>query len=207
MKILKSNYSKHYSPKDKWMWDSWFIKEDGKWHMFYLQNQNIGEAHERHQTYPEKCNNPISVGHAVSDDLVRWEELQTALSPTKFSWDEVAIWTGSVIKKDDTYYMFYTGRNKEEILVQKIGLAKSKDLVNWEKVEGPVLEADNIFYHMENSRNALDTVPAWRDPFVFKDPKSGKYYMTVSARVKGDAKEHNACIALAESSDLHTWKI
>ncbi len=214
MKILKSSYAKHYSPKDRWMWDCWFVKHDvpdgdGKWHMFYLQNIKMENPKDRHQVNPEKADSPVTVGHAVSDNLIDWKEVGTAIEPTKFSWDEVAIWTGSIVKKGDWYYKFYTGRNREDILVQKIGLAKSKDLMNWEKVEGPVLEADNVFYHMDNTRNNLDTVPAWRDPFVFKDPKTKKHFMTISARVKGEETEHNACLALAEAEDedLHKWKL
>ncbi len=207
-KILKEHYSMHYSPKDKWMWDLWFLQKEGTYHMFYLQSEKHEDPEHRHQAHPEKLGKPVTVGYAVSKDLINWEEKGTVLEPTGFTWDEASIWTGSIIEKDGKYYKFYTGRDKNKLLVQKIGLAISEDLINWKKHENnPILEADNVFYEMENKRNALNCVPAFRDPYVFKDPKTGKYYKTISARKKGEKKEYNACIALAESDDLINWKL
>lgn len=191
-------------PKGKFLWDLWFIKDKGKYHTFYLQAKKTKDPEKRH-------NAKVSIGHAVSEDLKKWKKLPTALKPgRKGNWDDIALWTGSVIKRGKKYYMFYTGRNskKNVMWIQKIGLAISNDLINWKKFEGnPILEADKRYYEMSNGRNKLGKVGAWRDPFVFKGPKSGRYYMTISARKKGKRREYNGCIALAESSDLINWKI
>lgn len=206
---------KIYAPEEKFLWDVWFIKDKGIYHAFHLQSKKI-KNHIDKQNFS-------SIGHAISVDLINWQELPTALVPgKKGEWDDRALWTGSVIKKDKKYYMYYTGRKqgKENFWIQKIGLAISDDLLNWKKYDkNPILVADEINYYMDNDKNELGGdykydggsilggTPAWRDPFVFRDPKSKKYYMTISARKKGDKKIYNACIALAESKDLIKWKI
>jgi len=186
------------------LWDSWFIKKDNKYHLFHLQTLPLKDSEKRHD-------NNVSIGHAISTDLINWKELPTALIPsTGDAWDNLTLWTGSVIEKDGKYYMFYTGKNKNtnEKMIQKIGLAVSNDLINWKKHENnPILEADNKIYEMKNGRNAIGKVGAWRDPYVFQDPKTKKYYMIIAARKKGVDTEYNGCIAIAESDDLLNWNL
>lgn len=153
----------------------------------------------------------ISIGHAISQDLINWKELSTALEPGAGNeWDNLALWTGSVIKKDDLYYMFYTGRNKNtnKKWIQKIGLATSNDLVNWENYDkNPISEANEKYYHIDNYKDKIGKVGAWRDPFVYYDNKSQKYYLLISARRKDRDKVYNGCIGIAESKNLLKWKI
>jgi beta-fructofuranosidase len=195
-----------YSPKGMVLWDSWFIKKGDEYHLFHLQAlpPPPDEPEKRHD-------DTVSIGHAVSTDLIDWKELPVALVPgTDDAWDNQALWTGSVIEKDGKYYMFYTGRNKEPNVkwIQKIGVAISDDLMHWKKHEGnPILEADNEIYEMRNERNAIGKVGAWRDPHVFQDPKTKKYYMLIAARKKGPNTEYNGCVAIAESDDLLNWKV
>lgn len=192
-----------YGVKGRYLWDLWFIKSKGEYHVFYLQSRKTKNPEERHDAH-------VSIGHAISKDLVNWKKLPTPLRPgKKGEWDDLALWTGSIIKKGKTYYLYYTGRKKDENQwwIQRIGLATSQDLVHWQKYDkNPILEADPRFYFMKNEKNRLGKISAWRDPYVFRDPKTGKYYKTISARTKSRAKEYNACIALAESDDLVNWK-
>lgn len=194
----------NFAPRGKFLWDLWFIKDKGQHHVFYLQAKRTKDSEKRHGA-------KVSIGHAVSKDLKRWKELPVALNPgRKGSWDDLALWTGSVIKNGPNYYMFYTGRKNKKNLkyIQKIGLATSSDLINWKKSgNNPILEADKKYYEMRNDKNKIGKVGAWRDPYVFKDPKSKKYFMTITARKKGRKREYNGCIALAESKDLINWKI
>ena len=176
------------------MWDSWFYRHDGQIHIFYLQARPPDDPAKKHE-------DRVSIGHAVTDDFVHYTELPTALEPGDGSaWDSLALWTGSVIEIGGKYYMVYTGRkNREsERWIQRIGLAISDDLINWTKWKyNPVLEARGR-YDMNNGTNALGKIGAWRDPFVFRDGKSGNYYMTISARLKGRETEYNACVAIAQ---------
>ena len=73
----------HFSPKMNWMNDpNGLVYYASEWHLFY-------------QHYPKE---PISInmhwGHAVSKDLIIWDELPIAIAPED---DEVGIWSGSVV--------------------------------------------------------------------------------------------------------------
>jgi sucrose-6-phosphate hydrolase SacC (GH32 family) len=60
---------------------------------------------------------------------------------------------------------------------------------------------------MTNILNPLGVAPAWRDPFVFSDRTSGKFYVTISARCAGANDVYNGCVALAESENLIDWNV
>lgn len=192
---------KNYSPKNKFLWDSWFIQSKKEHHVFYLQAKKTKDPEKRH-------NNKVSIGHAVSKNLRNWKELPVALEPgKKGEWDDLSLWTGSVIKKENKYFMFYTGRNSKNNnkWIQRIGLATSNDLIHWKKSgKNPVLNSSGI-YLQSNTKNKLGKIGAWRDPFVFEE--KGTYYILITARDKRKGKEYNGCIALAESKNLFDWKI
>lgn len=190
-----------YAPKAAYLWDPWFIKENHAFHVFYLQASREHDLEERHHH--------SSIGHAVSTDLVGWRELPAALTPgPDGSWDDLALWTGSVIRKDRTYYLFYTGRSRKRRWVQKIGLATSSDLIHWSKhPENPILEADPRYYDTGTTLNRLKNPPAWRDPFVFRDKATGNYTMIVAARTAGKRRIYNGCLGIAVSKDLLSWKV
>ncbi len=78
------------------------IADDGEdFHLFFLQApRSLGDAGLRHTN--------ASIGHARSGDLVTWEVLPDALGPEEAGWDDLAIWTGSVVREDDRWAMFYT---------------------------------------------------------------------------------------------------
>ncbi len=197
-------YEDNYSPDGKILWDSWFIKTNSVYHLFYLQADRIDGVDYRYS-------NAISVGHATSKDFFAWKQLPDAL---KFSvgdyWDNKDIWSGCIAEKDGVYYLYYTGKNDSlyNENIQKIGVAVSKDLNIWTKYsENPILEADLKYYNMSNGKNAIGNIDAWRDPYVFKDIASDKRYMTISARINNGSNEYNACVALAESDDMIHWNV
>jgi beta-fructofuranosidase len=185
--------------KDKWIWDFWLVQDKSAYHIFYLQaSKSLIDETKRHHN--------ATIGHAVSTDLINWDILPDALSPSReISWDDLATWTGSVIKKDNTWYMFYTGVNKKEKgLIQRIGVATSAYLIHWEKHHrNPLIEADNRWYELLDLKSWHDQ--AWRDPFVF--PYNDKFYAFITARVNYGPADGRGVIACAESSNLIDWKV
>ena len=194
---------KNFQPKEKFLWDVWFLQENNRYDAFYLQNK-IGVAFQnRHDG--------ASIGHAYSKDLKKWTEVTTALEPgKKGEWDDISLWTGSAIKRGKQYYMFYTGRGSEadEEWVQRIGVALSKDKRIWKKYKkNPILEADGKYYSQSKEKNKLRRVPAFRDPHVFYAPDFKKFYMLFSARENSKKKTYNGCIGIAESKNLLDWDL
>ena len=117
-----------YSPANKYLWDFWIIKSKNYYHLFHLQApRNLPSPNDRHEY--------ASIGHAVSSDLYHWRDEGTVLEKgPEGSWDDTSLWTGSTIKKDDLFYMFYTSRSStENRKIQRISVAISKDLKNWKK--------------------------------------------------------------------------
>ncbi|MBP3334079.1 MAG: glycoside hydrolase family 32 protein [Clostridia bacterium] len=92
---------------------------NGKYHMFYQQYPPIDPRQHW--------------GHAVSEDLVHWEDLPTAIYPDP----EYAVFSGNTLVEDDRVLAMYYGD-------KKIGnfIAESRDplLLNWKKLTGkPVI--------------------------------------------------------------------
>lgn len=188
--------------EDRWVWDSWIADDGDRYHLFYLQaSRSLGDAELRHTR--------ATVGHAVSDDLVTWQVLADALGPAPEGWDDLAIWTGSVVRADDgSWRMFYTAINTggHGVKDQRLGMAVSDDLLHWRRpLRQPVVDVDTRWY------KTLDEDPAasetWRDPFVFRDPGGDGWHMLVTARAAGADRYDDGVLAHARSADLMSWEL
>jgi beta-fructofuranosidase len=187
---------------DRWIWDFWHTKDGPDFHIFYLQApKTLGDPDERHWH--------ATIGHAVSADLQSWEILPAALIPSidEAAWDSYATWTGSVIQSDALWYMFYTGvSHKEKGLVQRIGLAISKDLVHWSKFDGnPILVSDPELYEQLDIEIWHDQ--AWRDPWILKSISDNAFYAYITTRVNHGPEDGRGVITRAKSTNLIDWEI
>ena len=185
---------------DKWVWDFWFARDDPNYHIFYLQApRSLSDESERHWN--------VSIGHAVSQDLIHWEILPDALRPAEKDgeWDNYTTWTGSIIQHEGVWYLFYTGSNREEKgLIQRIGLAVSDDLVNWNRYAGnPILTPDPRWY--ETLELGLWHDQTWRDPWIFH--YDGTYHIFITARINSGPKKSRGVIGYATSKDLRSWDV
>src|SRR4030042_6569670 len=81
------------------------------------------------------------IGFAISKDGINWEKYGSnpVLSPSRDrSWESNGLFEPTVIFGDNEYKMWYVGADAKGI--NRIGLAISKDGINWEKYGGnPVL--------------------------------------------------------------------
>lgn len=187
--------------EDRWVWDSWLADDGQRYHLFFLQAP-------RSQGDPDVRHFQVSVGHAVSDDLLTWEVLPTALQPSPGPrWDDYTTWTGSVIQAPDgRWIMFYTGTSRaEDGLVQRIGTAVSEDLQTWFKMQTPPLEADPRWY--ERLDLSAWQCEAWRDPYVFADPHGDGWHMLITARANSGPPDRRGVIGHARSANLIDWEV
>jgi beta-fructofuranosidase len=186
---------------DKWVWDFWFAVDGSDYHIFYLQApRDLPDAELRHWH--------VTIGHAVSPDLVNWEILPDALAPAAEdtnAWDNFTTWTGSIIQHEGTWYFFYTGSNRAENgLIQRIGLATSHDLLHWQKYpSNPLIVADPQWYELLEPEIWPDH--AWRDPWVFKH--NGMFHAYITARRNRGPGSARGVIAHAKSADLINWEV
>lgn len=186
---------------EQWVWDFWLAQDGADYHIFYLQApRSLGKEELRHWN--------VSIGHAVSNDLRRWEILPDALHPgPPGAWDDYTTWTGSIIRYGRLWYLFYTGtRRAERGLVQRIGLATSDDLIHWQRYgTEPLICADPRYYELLDLDLWHDQ--AWRDPYVFQHPETGEFHAFITARANYGPADGRGVIAHARSTDLLHWEV
>ena len=187
---------------DHWIWDSWYVDDGERFHMFFLRAS-------RALLDPDRRHLRASVGHAVSTDLREWTLLPDALVTADIpAWDDNATWTGSVVRGADAqWHLFYTGVSRGEGgRIQRVGHAVSTDLTRWERVgDGLVCGADHRWYEEDTPGFWHDE--AWRDPWVFHNEADGLWHMTVTARLREGEALHRATVGHVTSPDLQTWTV
>ena len=189
-----------YVPDEHYLWDFWLLRHDGVYHLFYLRAPRDVDPEQRHYV--------ARVGHATSSDLRMWRDEGVALEPgPPGSWDDTAIWTGSVIQHRGRFQMLYTAIQMDgSTVIQRIGLASSDDLGRWHKhPANPVLEADPRWYEFEDDSSHHER--AWRDPYVVYRPSDAAFYAAITARQNTGPQDERGCIALARSADLVRWDV
>jgi beta-fructofuranosidase len=183
---------------EHWMWDFWFARDGPDVHVFYLHApRSLGDPELRHHN--------ATIGHAVSRDLRTWRVLPTALTPgAPGEFDDLATWTGSVVRHDGRWHLFYTGiARAEDGAAQRVGLATSDDLLSWKK-QGVVLEADARWYEKLVSGSSEE---AWRDPWVEWDEDSRRFHMLLTASANEGPLDARGVIGHARSRDLRSWEV
>ena len=182
--LYRPNY--HFTPKANWMNDP-----NG---MFYLN----GKYHLYFQYYPDgNVWGPMHWGHAISKDMIKWEEQPIALYPD----DLGMIFSGStVVDKNNTSgfgedgvapvvaiftYHNMKGEKDGKTDFQTQGIAYSLDEgMNWTKYEAnPVISNPGI--------------KDFRDPKVIWDNSNSKWIMSLAAGNK---------IMFYSSIDLKDWR-
>lgn len=164
--------------------------DEGAYHLFIL-TPAPGTLH-----FPQRLR--TTWRHLRSTDLRQWEELPAALTPGEpGSPDDDGIWTGSVIRDDEQYHIFYTGHSLDSVGPrQSICHATSLDGVRWTKdPANPLLEPDSQRFERKD----------FRDPFVFWNAAEGCYWMLISARSALNPAVSRGVVAFSTSPDLRTW--
>lgn len=187
---------------DRWIWDSWYAWDGDTCHVFYLcASRGLYDPIRRHRN--------TNIGHAFSTDLVNWQVLPDALSPSESpAFDSWTTWTGSVVRDEDgKWWMFYTGTSREnQGRIQTIGAAVSDDLISWQKVDSqPLVSASDRWYEKLGESEWPDE--AWRDPWVYKNEHDKKWHMLVTARSKTGKLEERGVMGHAVSDNLRNWEI
>jgi beta-fructofuranosidase len=177
------------------------MREPPDYHLFHLQAPRTPEN-------PELRHNAARIGHAVSTDLLNWRDEGEVLAPGKSGeWDDLSVWTGSVIRHGDVYCMLYTARSwADQGAIQRIGLAQSDDLFHWEKhPKNPLMEADARYYEKFDDSGFM--WESWRDPYLYYNSVDRQYYAFITARESEGELDERGCVGAARSSDLVGWEV
>jgi beta-fructofuranosidase len=125
-------------------------------------------------------------GHAVSADLVHWEHVGVALAPDD---DEDGVWSGSMVRHDSGYRIFYTAVTADDLPMGRVRWADSPDLTSGSWVKGEVAVT---------APPGVD-VTTFRDPFVYRD--GPVWRMLVGTSIGRD----RAAATSFSSPDLSQW--
>ncbi|MGA8210087.1 MAG: hypothetical protein WB441_01510 [Nocardioidaceae bacterium] len=189
--------------RDRWVWDSWVADDGETYHLFYLQAPRALDD-------PALRHTRATIGHATSRDLVDWEVHDDALVPAEVGWDDLSLWTGSVVRGDDgRWRMFYTALTTargHEVRDQQVGVAESDDLFTWHRARPDALlpAGGGTYQTLPEDPSASET---WRDPFVFRDAGGDGWHMLVTARLTGAGRLDDGTVAHARSADLESWEL
>jgi predicted GH43/DUF377 family glycosyl hydrolase len=110
-----------------------------------------------------------------------------------FDWDSLWVYHPCVVEHNKEFYLIYTGKSIKRGVSHKIGIAVSKDLNSWQKLDSNPLLNEGKDGEWDNDFVA--------HAYVFKD--KDKFYMLYDGSKKGDWLES---IGLAESKNLTDWK-
>lgn len=175
----------HFSPKEKWMNDpNGMIYHNGEYHLFY-------------QHYPDSTVwGPMHWGHAISKDLIHWEQFPIALYPDSLGY----IFSGSaVLDKENTSGL---GSKENPALV---AIFTYHDIVG-ERAGSDTFQTQGIAYSLDNGRtwekynnNPVLSNPGikdFRDPNVFWSEGNNKWIMALAVKDR---------IGFYSSPDLKQW--
>lgn len=194
----------------KTMGDVDVVYHDGLYHLFHLVLPN----HD-------------FIAHAVSEDGLVWSRVENSLFiGHPGAWDDNMLWTVHV--SPDPYNpgrwrMFYTGiAQHDRGLVQRVGLATSRDLYGWEKApvswisrcercrlinlpasNHTALYDETSNFPLEASAPSYESTleegrrwVSWRDPFYYRQGDRG--WLLVAGRVPYGPTVRRGCVALLE---------
>ncbi|MBF4485010.1 glycoside hydrolase family 32 protein [Flavobacterium sp. CSZ] len=177
----------HFTPKNGWMNDpNGMFYADGVYHLYY-------------QHYPEKSVwGPMHWGHAVSKDLIKWEEQPIALYPDKDKY----IFSGSAVVDTHNTSGLGTGKKAPIVAIYTLhDMTKEK--------EGKIdVEQQDIAYSNDNGftwqkfeqGNPVIKNPGirdFRDPKVNWDQTHKQWIMSLAAQDRTQ---------FYSSKDLKNWK-
>lgn len=171
----------HFLPAANWMNDpNGVIYWQGRYHLFFQYNP-AGAWHGN-----------IHWGHAISADLVRWQELPVAIAPSPNSPDEGGIFSGCMVDDAGRPTAFYTGVNDDYSLQVQCLARGSEDLRQWQKHAGnPVVSV---------APPALGQSRDFRDPFVWRGESC--WYMALASHIVGVG----GAVLLYRSQNLTDWQ-
>ena len=141
--------------------------EDGVYYIYYLKDGGDSYNH--------------SIYLATTTDFVTYTEIDApVLEASRSGGQDSWTGTGSVVKVDDTYYLFYTGHTgaSNAEFKEKIMVARGSDPYTFEKVEGWYI----------NPPAELGQKNDFRDPQCYYDPDTGLIEMTITASQSGTAR-------------------
>ena len=149
----------HFTARKGWINDpNGLVYYKGRYHLFS-------------QHYPDDTHwGPMHWLHAVSDDLLHWEELGIALAPDDLGF----IFSGSAVVDTDNTSGFGTEDNPPLVAIFTHHWNEPGNPANCHEQQSIAWSTDGVTFHKYEGNPVIPSDMAdFRDPKVFKNPKGG----------------------------------
>lgn len=160
-------------------WDPMILHDGKQWLLYFLTTQQKKTAGFDPANFFTAAN---YIHGFASPDLESWQDLGPVITAQT---EEERVCAGSLYKENDLIYFFYSSTVKQlspDLLDQRLFLATSTDGINFNLDHDFNLPPDASMYPTKCfNPETGEMMFAWRDPAIFKDPKSGKYYLFICA--------------------------
>ncbi|HRP54561.1 glycoside hydrolase family 32 protein [Agriterribacter sp.] len=180
-----------YRPENAWAGDFIPLYAEGKFQLFYLLDWRNAEKHGE----------GVPWYRLSTTDFVHYEEYGEVIPRGTKEEQDLSIFTGSALKADNTYHIFYTGHNHHLVAkgkpMQAVMHAVSNDLQHWKKIPEHTFFAPTGRYEKND----------WRDPFVYFNEETKEYNMLLAARFNEGIPRRRGLTALCTSKDLVKWEV
>jgi len=180
----------HFTPAKNWMNDpNGLVYYKGEYHLFF-----------QHNPHGMTWGN-MTWGHAVSEDLIHWEQLDHALRPDKmgdiFSGSALVDWhdaSGLQSGQDPPIIAFYTNAPRDGTpSSQRLAYSQDKGR-SWSRLPGAVI-------------GSIKGATSARDPKVTWDKKSKQWVMSLWLFPRQPTKwKRTGVFSIMLSKDLKAWK-
>lgn len=183
----------HFTPKQNWINDpNGLCYHKGLYHLYYQYNPKSTMWGLMHW------------GHAVSRDLMTWENKDIALA-LGGEYDKDGCFSGSAIEHNNELHIFYTGVNYKEIKY-KNGIPLSANLNAFTPTEMHAVSKDGGM-SFEKLEPAVITDERFTDKVHVRDPKVWKTKEGFYRMVLGNTEKHrHGSLVFYKSHDLYKWE-
>jgi hypothetical protein len=160
------------------------VKRQGLFHVFYIESRPEGDFNY--------------LGHQTSPDLYHWTLKPNVLVGDRADWNADFVWAPSIVQRDSTYWMFYTGVRKRSegsclgAPFQRIGVATSTDLDSWTMEPESWLGPLEVPWAVQEADSCLNpSAGSFRDPCVVWDPSTQQWVMLYVTVPRADSTAAN----------------
>ena len=173
----------------------YFDSESNQFNIFFLKDIWNDASHRRHPWYGLKTDNFYGYSSLSAGEILSCSNQACS--------QDYALGTGSIIKANSTYYAFYTGHNPNypsSCVTTKEGIM----LATSSSLNSNFTKNTSFATIYAPAGQGYDTNDNFRDPYVFYDEVSSKYYMIIAAR-KNVGGTWKGVVAYYTSSNLSSW--
>ncbi len=202
--VLIGDFEEVLSISERYLNDHCLIRHDNEWHLFGI----TGFIPSSPTDDSRRAESEISFVHATSADLKNWRLWPDVMRCSR-TWPEIGhVYAPYVMERQGVYYMLYAATDEDT--TQRICLATSRDLFQWDRYSGNPVIVPSLFWSRWprfgiDAPDGQSTYGGCRDACIIQLP-DGRYVAYWVSRLQNRFGENLCCVAASLSTDLVHWQ-